>query len=394
MQFIFLPNEKTIVTRILFLFLLIPGVAFTTVNTKDSFYKDIVVIKGSRSHGTGFIARDDTNVFLYTNIHVLMGQKGVSIQNFNGKKYKPESIEVAPDRDILRMRLQEEHEPQLKISSHVKPNTEITIVGNAMGERVLSDQNGKIIAFGPEKVETDAPLVSGHSGSPMFTTNGEVVGIATYLTVPNVDWVTTNTPYMLTRRFGYRIDTVDNWIEVNPSRFGAESYQLTTQEDLLIEEIIPIVIKWSIEPYWNKIPRRTAPDFLHIWISDHNRRIDRYNTLFQNLRAYKPNIEYKERWKRGVVVTEKHGKDLSKEKHANLIQNLYDENEDDNEELFDTLSNMLPHKFAHKKSWCIPYFEKKHSNICQLKEAILNYVSSMKSIHQNYEPVILKRIEK
>ena len=81
-------------------------------------------------------------------------------------------------------------------------------------------------------VEIDAPFVPGNSGSPIVhVQSGKVIGIASYVQTRKHDDISKDSGVAEVRRFGYRLDTIKNWQDLNWSLFQKEAAQLLAIED-------------------------------------------------------------------------------------------------------------------------------------------------------------------
>jgi hypothetical protein len=104
----------------------------------------------------------------------------------------------------------------------------VVVLGNAEGQGVINTITGKIVGIGPDRIEIDAPIVHGNSGSPIIhLKSGKVIGVATYLWIKNYD-TTTNEKMAkpVVRRFGYRIDNVKSWQAVDWRSFSAQAAEM------------------------------------------------------------------------------------------------------------------------------------------------------------------------
>ena len=144
---------------------------------------------------------------------------------------------------------------------------------------------GKIIGVGPVDIETDAKFIKGHSGSPMCDVENKVIGIATYVMKPNVDWINTNTQFSITRRFGVRIDNVKKWLKVNPKKFYNQSRLIAVTENK-INNACSVVLEWSKDPYWQKLYSSNGDSKLCSWINDHNKWVNSNNRSLDQLKKY------------------------------------------------------------------------------------------------------------
>jgi hypothetical protein len=106
----------------------------------------------------------------------------------------------------------------------VMVNDSIVVYGNTGGGDVANAISGKLTGIGPNRIEIDAAIEHGNSGSPIIQErSGKVIGIATYSTEEDL-----LSGEKKVRRFGYRLDTVKQWETVDWTRFYMEADELDT----------------------------------------------------------------------------------------------------------------------------------------------------------------------
>jgi hypothetical protein len=201
----------------------------------------LVVIEGENGRGSGFLCNYNGQPTFVTNIHVLSNNPNPRYRTMNGGVVTPGPGFLGVGHDIFRSTLPAaasmlEVEPAL--DANVKIGDKIVVPGNAEGAGVVKPFEGKIVGIGPNLIEVDAPFVSGNSGSPIIhVDSGKVVGIATYLLIKKVDTNGDEKDGVETtvRRFGFRLDNVPQWEEVNWPRFYAQSAQAEKIEETSAE---------------------------------------------------------------------------------------------------------------------------------------------------------------
>ena len=107
----------------------------------------------------------------------------MSFTTLKGLRLKPTSIEVAHVGDMVRIDIELNASiVAIKTKEEIPTRGDHALVmGNSDGAGVVTELQGRVLAVGPNEVEVDAALVSENSGSPLFTTNFNVIGIATYI---------------------------------------------------------------------------------------------------------------------------------------------------------------------------------------------------------------------
>ncbi len=181
----------------------------------------LVVISSEQSEGSGFIAEMRGRTFLITNIHVLGGSRGASIQTLDGAEITlPSYGYISERRDIAIVPIEWEG-PTLPLSQslsfdEVGIGQAVTVMGNSDGARVASRLKGKVRGLGPNELEVSAKFVPGNSGSPiMHDALGKVIAIASHLKdfSAKTKW-TEDSEKADIRRFGYRLDGAIKWGQV------------------------------------------------------------------------------------------------------------------------------------------------------------------------------------
>ncbi len=178
----------------------------------------MVIVEGDEGRGSAFVVRMEGKTYLVTNSHIVRGNANLKFKTLNNLDLATGALEIADKIDAVRCELSgavQGLEIMPGIEQKVRIGDEIVVAGNAEGAGVVREIPGKIVGIGPDRIEVDAGFVPGNSGSPiLLKSNGEVIGVATYLKIP---WQTRTgvksaTSLNEVRRFGYRLDTVTRWI--------------------------------------------------------------------------------------------------------------------------------------------------------------------------------------
>lgn len=157
---------------------------------KKEFGKAVVLIAAVKEAnesiglGSGFIV--DQEGVIVTNYHVIQGAYPAIVKLLNGDIYNDLSIiDFDSTRDIAIIKVKGWSLPTVKLgnSDSIEIGERIVIIGNPKGlENTVSDgllsgirETGK----GYKLHQLTAPVSAGSSGSPVFNSKGQVIGIAT-----------------------------------------------------------------------------------------------------------------------------------------------------------------------------------------------------------------------
>lgn len=185
-------------------------------------------MEGDESVGTGFLAEYDGKIFLFTNLHVLDGNKLIKCKTIDGKELQLGKLLASTDYDLAAIELPQEKKGlqfQQNIESSVNIGDEVFVFGNSFGGGVATDLSGKVLAIGPQVLETDVKFVSGNSGSPIISKKShKVLGIASYCSIRKANDFGKDSKFNnVERRFAYRTDNNPGWQTMNIPQFVNET---------------------------------------------------------------------------------------------------------------------------------------------------------------------------
>jgi hypothetical protein len=202
----------------------------------------IVIIEGDKGVGSGFITEINGNLCVVTNLHVLGGNTKFSIKTLAGDVVRVDvgSLKAAVDADIALLGLAEGQEDIFKLISSenvlnsTKIGNKIVVIGNRLGGGVATQTIGSVRGIGPTQIEVDAKFQSGNSGSPIYDIgSAQVVGVASYTETISADNIAGDKIKGVpvkneTRWFGYRIDSVKEWQQLDWKQWRK---QISSMED-------------------------------------------------------------------------------------------------------------------------------------------------------------------
>lgn len=252
-------------------------------NIKDRFsysFNDIqdhlVVIEHEIAVGSGFIAKMGDHYYIFTNQHVILGGDRIQFKTVSGNVLRPKKVELSATRDIARLLL--DTDSGLEISSSPEADAPVGVFGNSDGGGVATELYGKVTSISDELIEVDADFVSGNSGSPVLSTDKEVIGIASFVRFSTDEKTKDDEePKTISRRYCYRLSGLE-WKTVNWKKYNKKYGASYLQNDALIDEIFVLIWEWFNNPF-TEVSTENLPDSgLLKWAKNHNQvasRIER-----------------------------------------------------------------------------------------------------------------------
>ena len=201
-------------------------------------------------HGTGFIVEHDGKKYILTNQHVIEALRQITFTLFDGTVLWPKTVEVNKSSDLARVDISGSTLPALLLET-IEPNIkdEIRVYGDSGGEKVFTELTGRILGVGPDKLEVSADFIPGNSGSPIISSRGRVLGVATYILTradPS-DYLLTGTRFAKPRRFGLRYDPQDRWVRVSTAELMRQHRVLEETERYLVN-VLSVMFCWIGDP--------------------------------------------------------------------------------------------------------------------------------------------------
>ncbi|CAN5676822.1 hypothetical protein BH09VER1_BH09VER1_02460 [soil metagenome] len=199
-----------------------PG-ALDSKKVQDS----LLIVTSKAGSGSGFIANLGGAPTLITNAHVIAGATRLEIRQLSGAVLQPGKGRMGVGADVAAFAAPANVsalELAADVSKEVAIGDEVVIYGNSLGQSVATEIRGKVVGIGPDVIEVDAPFVPGNSGSPIIQVkSGKVIGIASYITTEKHDKWSKDSGVAEMRRFGYRLDTIPRWDDLNWPLFQSEA---------------------------------------------------------------------------------------------------------------------------------------------------------------------------
>ncbi|HUX13635.1 MAG TPA: trypsin-like peptidase domain-containing protein, partial [Spirochaetia bacterium] len=150
--------------------------------------------------GSGVIVRKDGNtVYVLTNNHVAGKASKITVKLYDGRQFNATLVGADENKDLALIKFNTtENVPvaQLGNSSSLRPGDWVLAVGNPLGFQstvtagIVSavgrePAGGSNIATLTDYIQTDAAINRGNSGGALVNTDGQVVGINTWIASPS-----------------------------------------------------------------------------------------------------------------------------------------------------------------------------------------------------------------
>jgi hypothetical protein len=150
----------------------------------------IVRVEGKDRVGTGFAI--DPSGIIATNLHVVAGLDAITIKLFDGRSFDVKRVlafDFERDLALLALDLQQPM-PYLPIgdSTLVAAGDPVVAIGNPLGVLDYTVSDGLISSVREVNeqltvLQISAPISQGSSGGPLFNPYGEVIGVATLISL-------------------------------------------------------------------------------------------------------------------------------------------------------------------------------------------------------------------
>jgi hypothetical protein len=205
----------------------------------------VVVIKGDRGEGTGFLARTTAGPAVITNLHVIDANPHLRILTTTGAEIAVLSLKGATDRDLAMFMIKDNHYNYFDlagdVAATVRKGDMVITPGDSEGGEVVLDTKGAVLGIGPDRVEITNPIYHGNSGGPVFDlTTGKVIGVVSFGArvrptdeLDKASAASANSAISgAMRYFALRVDTVPTWETYDWDRFLAQSFFLKNFEEI------------------------------------------------------------------------------------------------------------------------------------------------------------------
>ncbi|MBR4653309.1 MAG: trypsin-like peptidase domain-containing protein [Kiritimatiellae bacterium] len=203
----------------------------------------VALIECKEASGTGFLLDMDGKTYLMSNEHVLRSGGKIEARLIDGTLLRLGEFSVAADgRDLARFEVLGCNKKPLHLRETMPSiGEQVTVYGNSLGGGVATESKGFIQGVGPTKIETNAEIVHGNSGSPLLDVNNVVVGVAALIEYTGKkDWGNMGTRYDgKVRRYAVRLTGV-NWKAIDRSEYEKQVREFA-EVDTFLNYLLPFI---------------------------------------------------------------------------------------------------------------------------------------------------------
>lgn len=146
------------------------------------YKQSIVEVRTSEAKGTGFLISEDG--LIVTNRHVIGGDEDIRpVVSIPGKSsYVSEVVAIHPNADLALLKVEIFDAPVLPLAMRYDGTAEIPIyvIGNPLFFHGIANEGVTWGLLSDDLVSSmvlQAPIYKGNSGSPVITTDGQVIGV-------------------------------------------------------------------------------------------------------------------------------------------------------------------------------------------------------------------------
>lgn len=191
----------------------------------------VAIIKDKEGgSGTGFLLDMGGKTYLMSNEHVVRSVGMIEARLIDGTLLQLGEFSVAADRrDLARFEVLGCNKKPLHLRESMPSiGEQVNVYGNSLGGGVATESKGFIQGVGPAKIETNAEIVQGNSGSPILDVNNVVVGVAALIEYTGKkNWGNQDTRYDgKVRRYAVRLNGV-TWKTIDRNEYEKQVREFT-----------------------------------------------------------------------------------------------------------------------------------------------------------------------
>ena len=172
--------KKTII--LLAISLLITILVTLSINNKPSIVKIKSITNTGYDEGYGIVYKVNKKTYIITNHHIIEDNNKILVNN----KYEAKLINTDEYEDIAILSIQTKKFKKAKFNYNIHPQDKIRIISNNNHLKgYITKINNKVLVnlksgnYLINTIEVNAQIKEGHSGSPIYNTNKQVIGLIT-----------------------------------------------------------------------------------------------------------------------------------------------------------------------------------------------------------------------
>jgi hypothetical protein len=233
----------------------------------------------------GFIANLSLDTYVFTNQYSIMNLPKFKITDMDNNTLQPVSVEIAPEINIIRIKLEKKKWDALEFSKDSPIKTPIVFYSYNGKAETIKELYGIVVHESPGFTGVSIPFMPQDIGSPIFDKNKKVIGIASFLQVKEPENNQEKGPRKIKmRRIAYKVTPETKWHKVKWSSYSALRTRLR-EDKLWIFNMQRIYKVWEESPYKKFKLTDEAPKDLTSWVNYHNKELDNNSKLISKLKA-------------------------------------------------------------------------------------------------------------
>lgn len=246
----------------------------------------LVVFKSGAASACGFFGKQGDKTYVFTSMHGL-GNTGFNLFTKDGRQIKTGSVELASDRDLLRISIDETPGSFFDIDNQVQMSQAITILTPSADPKKSTfgtdSRDATVNGIGPEffslnKIDKSPYILS---GSPITSSEGKVIGIVS-CDIPLLEKTDLKNADPKKPEVFIKVDWGNpvcskfsddiKWISVNKQDLAFQLKALADSRNL-IDDYVSVACMWYPNPY-GKIELPTPRIEIKPWIEEHNKKME------------------------------------------------------------------------------------------------------------------------
>ncbi|MDT8860642.1 serine protease [Alkalihalobacillus sp. MEB130] len=150
------------------------------------FMEAVVTIQGNGGRGTGFAISEDG--YIITNHHVVHNREPLAVVFPNNDIYQADIIQSEEELDVALLKIDGDELPYLPLRlEDAKEQEKIYVIGSPLSQTQIVNEGEILNDETPFQVlKISNAIFPGHSGSPVLSEHGEVVGVVYARSRPSI----------------------------------------------------------------------------------------------------------------------------------------------------------------------------------------------------------------